>query len=324
MMSVLSRPDSRDWTALPPSDLPWDAIGPSTRRRRAAGRTDARRRLRDARGSRGRRGRGRRGSGVRGGRRRRRTPGAVPHRRAARRPGHVLAGALVEGLPGVDARWPGPRAAVHPSVGGGGGRRVRSRRAGLLPEHHGHPAEVGRRHPAVRRRALPRRSRPCLPRRVADAVRRPTTGAWSTSGSLRRPTCRANPRSRSTPGSPTTDGRSGWRSPAAGSTTSESCGRQPGGRRPGPSPRDRTGRSDSGRRHGSGRPTLGRAKRQRLDDLRRHQPDPEQRDTVVQTALHRGVAPPQVARSGQGRSGRARATSIPRPESPLSAPGSLR
>ncbi|MFI5073689.1 MAG: amidase [Actinomycetales bacterium] len=29
MMSVLSRPDSRDWTALPPSDLPWDAIGPA-------------------------------------------------------------------------------------------------------------------------------------------------------------------------------------------------------------------------------------------------------------------------------------------------------
>lgn len=30
MMSVLSRPDSRDWTALPPSDLPWDDIGRST------------------------------------------------------------------------------------------------------------------------------------------------------------------------------------------------------------------------------------------------------------------------------------------------------
>ena len=69
-----------------------------------------------------------------------------------------------------------------------------------------------------------------------------------------------------------------------------------------PSPRDRTGRSDSGR-HGSGRPTMGRAKRQRLDDLRRHQPDPERPDTVVSTALDRGVAPPQVARSGQGWSG---------------------
>jgi aspartyl-tRNA(Asn)/glutamyl-tRNA(Gln) amidotransferase subunit A len=30
MMSVLSRPDSRDWTALPPSDLPWDDIGRAT------------------------------------------------------------------------------------------------------------------------------------------------------------------------------------------------------------------------------------------------------------------------------------------------------
>src|SRR6185437_3664492 len=30
MMSVLSRPDSRDWTALPPSDLPWDDIALST------------------------------------------------------------------------------------------------------------------------------------------------------------------------------------------------------------------------------------------------------------------------------------------------------
>ena len=29
MMSVISRPDSRDWTALPPSDLPWDDIGRS-------------------------------------------------------------------------------------------------------------------------------------------------------------------------------------------------------------------------------------------------------------------------------------------------------
>ena len=102
MMSVLSRPDSRDWTALPPSDLPWDDIGPSTPDvggLRVGLMLDAGCGM--PRGSRGRRGRGRRGSGVRGGRRRRRTPGAVPHRRAARRPGHVLAGALVERLPGV-------------------------------------------------------------------------------------------------------------------------------------------------------------------------------------------------------------------------------
>ena len=28
MMSVISRPDSRDWTALPPSDLPWSEVAP--------------------------------------------------------------------------------------------------------------------------------------------------------------------------------------------------------------------------------------------------------------------------------------------------------
>ena len=165
MMSVISRPDSRDWTALPPADLPWDDIGPSaTDVGGPAGRTDARRRLRDAAWI-------------------PRSPRPWPTRPQA----FAEAGAVVEPLApfltdellgdldtfwrvrswndfqALAARWPGPRAAVHPAVGGGGGRRVRSRGAGLLPEHHGHPAEVGRRHPAVRRRALPVAPVPAFP-----------------------------------------------------------------------------------------------------------------------------------------------------------------
>ena len=55
----------------------------------AAGRADPRRRLRYARGPGGRPDRRRRGWGLRGRRRGRRAPGAVPHRRAPPRPGHL-------------------------------------------------------------------------------------------------------------------------------------------------------------------------------------------------------------------------------------------
>ncbi len=53
LMQVISRPDVRDWTSLPPADLPWlDLDSP---RRRPAGRPAPRRRLRGPGRARGRR-----------------------------------------------------------------------------------------------------------------------------------------------------------------------------------------------------------------------------------------------------------------------------
>ncbi|MFD0441777.1 amidase family protein [Streptomyces indonesiensis] len=117
-MGVLSQPDSRDWTSLPPEDIDWSALDGEVRGLRVGVHLDAE--LRGAVRRRDpRRGEPRR-RGLRGGGSRRGAGGAVYDPRAPGRPGSVLAGAVLERLPRPGARGRTARPPSHRPVVSGG------------------------------------------------------------------------------------------------------------------------------------------------------------------------------------------------------------
>ena len=227
-------------------------------------------------------------------------------RRASPRPRHLLAGAVgVERLPGPEPGGAGPRPAVHPAVGRGGGRRLREN-AGLASSTRAlWTSSAGRWRPRCP-------STSCCGRSAHGAALpaewpmpfgdhdRGMVAQW-VHGAGR--TCRAGPGSL-----PVNAGLHqgpprawAWRSPGAGWKAASGVlrGRRPGGRRPGRTPRDPTGRSGGGRRPGSGRPTLRRPGRQLADNSRASPARRRgERHRRTGAALHGRVAPAEVGGTG--------------------------